>query len=106
VRSQPLGRTVIAVALSVLLLAFGGTWVWGGYSDSGCIDAYQDLPEGSSYHQEAALWPPGGSCVYELPSGEVVARGRPVPWWEWFWLALLGAVAGGLGWLVLRTRSR
>jgi hypothetical protein len=99
--------SVIGIALSVLLLAFGWTWLWGGYSDTTCIHAYPNLPEGSAYHTEAALWPPGGRCVYELPSGEVITRGGPVPWFEWSFLAVLGAIVGGLGWLAAsRIRSR
>ena len=73
---------------------------------------YVNLPEGSSYHSEVGLWPPGGKCVYELPSGDVTTRAGPVPWFEWFFLAVLGLVVGGFASLVavsgrrLRSRKR
>jgi hypothetical protein len=101
-----MGRMLIGIAVSILLLAFGWTWVLGAYSDTTCILAYPNLPEGSAERREAALWPPGGRCVYELPSGEVTTRSGPVPWFEWSFLAVLGAIVGALVLLVRKTRSR
>jgi hypothetical protein len=101
-----MGRIVIGIAVSILLLGFGWTWLLGGYSDTTCSLAYPSAPEGSIEHVEAALWPPGGRCVYELPSGEVVTRSGPVPWFEWAFLTVLGALVGALGLLIRKTHSR
>jgi hypothetical protein len=51
------------------------------------------VPEGSGYHTEATLWPPGGECVIELPNGGERIEAGPVPWFEWTFIALCaGAV--------------
>jgi hypothetical protein len=99
-------RAGIGIAASVLLLGFAWTWLWGGYSDTWCIEKYENLPEGSAFHSEVGLWPPGGKCVYELPSGDVTRRAGPVPWFEWFFLAVFGLVVGGLAWLIAATGRR
>jgi hypothetical protein len=85
-------RVLAALALALIALAFVVTWAYGNpYSDDACLDAL--APEGSAYHTEAALWPPGGECVTELPGGGERVESGPVPWFEWIFLALCtGAV--------------
>jgi hypothetical protein len=80
----------------LLTLSFAGTWVFGQYSDVACIDAFRKVPEGSSIQDKPGLWPPGGTCKYELPNGSTVSRSRGLPWFEWIFLALCAGVA----WLI------
>jgi hypothetical protein len=85
-------RVLATIALGLIALVFVGTWLYGDpYSDDACLNARP--PERSTFHAEAALWPPGGRCVIELPNeGERVEAG-PVPWTEWTVLALGAAAA-------------
>jgi hypothetical protein len=66
----------LAVTVSVAFVAIvvGWVWVFGASGDTACLDAYPDLPEGSAFHEEAKLWPPGTKCVYELPNGRDETR--------------------------------
>jgi hypothetical protein len=86
-------RPLLTVALGVILLAFAGTWVYGEVSDTQCYGSLRAVPEGTAFHEEAGLWPPGGKCVFELPNGRERVEAGPVPWFEWILLALCaGAV--------------
>jgi len=65
---------VTGVAAALIVIAFGWVWVFGASGDTACLDLYSDLPEGSAFHAEAKLWPPGTKCVYELPGGRTETR--------------------------------
>jgi hypothetical protein len=99
---------LLTATLAVLALVFAATWVFGQYSDTACIDVFHDLPEGSAFHDEPGLWPPGGQCSYELPSGATTTRNRGVPWFEWIVLAVFGGLAWliSAGWHRLRRRRK
>jgi hypothetical protein len=92
-------RVLAALALGLIALAFVWTWAYGNpYSDDACLDAR--VPEESSgYSTEAAIWPPGGECVYETPDGNEHVHQGPVPWFEFTFLALCAAAVLLVAWL-------
>jgi hypothetical protein len=49
--------------------------------------------KGAAFHDKADLWPPGTSCVFELPTGTERVEPGPVPLAEWILLALCAAAA-------------
>ncbi len=67
-------RLVAVIGVIAVVFALGWLWVFGG--DTACLDAYPALPEGSSFHEEVTLLPPGIECVYELPNGREETRRR------------------------------
>jgi hypothetical protein len=87
-------RIPLLLGLGVFLVGFLAAWVgWGVLdADTGCLDAYPRLPEGSAVRPEPAVWPPGGQCEYELPDGTHATRSMGVPWFEWTVAAVLGAI--------------
>ena len=69
-------RAVAGVAAVLIVVALGWWWVFGVTGDTACVDLYPNLPEGSAYHEDVTLWPPGIECVYELPNGREETRSR------------------------------
>lgn len=65
-RVRNLKRLLVITVVSVAVIASAWTWVFG---TTDCLEIYPGLPEGSAFHNEGKLWPPGTRCVYELPTG-------------------------------------
>ena len=80
------------------MLAFAGTWLAGGYSDSECVALYPNVPELTAVSEKVGLWPSGAKCDYELPNGTEVSRSR-APWLESLFVLLCAGIA------VLASRS-
>jgi hypothetical protein len=79
-------RAPLIVAVVVFVTGFLWVWEFGG-SGTDCVMA---APEGSSFHLEPALWPPGAHrCVVDGATAYV-----DVSWRGWLTVALLAASAG------------
>jgi hypothetical protein len=60
--------------------------------------------EQTNWRYQISPWPPGSDCVYELPDGTEVVRDKPVPWFEWIFLALCAGVCVVVSWAWGRVR--
>ena len=94
---------MLALALGFLALVFVYVSVYAVDDDTDC-SVPASFPEQTNWRYQISPWPPGGDCVYELPNGTEVVRNKPVPWFEWIFLAFCAGVAVLVSWAWGRVR--
>lgn len=94
-----LNRLTAVTALGVFVLGLCVLWGVVGTEavpERRCLfsEAAVVIPEGSSYHWQPSLWPPGTRCTYKLPDGSVTVTVKPILAGEWLGLGLFSIVSG------------